>query len=115
VTASRTGDPPPLVALQQRVDGRLGAHALTRPRVAGALLCLGAVAPASLGRDARVLRTTGDVGVTTPPSIAAGTSALPAGVAVATAVHGTPDADWPGPAEWNLHLGGPLGTAVRRR
>ena len=112
-----------------------GAHALTPPRLAGALLCLGAVALAAVGRDARaaeplllvlvvlagvliavqqalngrVRRTTGDAGVATLVNFVVGTTALLVGVGLATAVRGLPDADWPGAAQWYLYLGGPIG------
>jgi bacterial/archaeal transporter family-2 protein len=112
-----------------------GAHLLTAPRIAGAVLCLVAVGLGALGRQAReadplllalvvgaglliavqqalngrVRRTTGDASVATLVNFVVGTTALLAGLAVAVLVRGTADGDWPGPDQWYLYLGGPIG------
>lgn len=112
-----------------------GSHLLTLPRLAGAALCLFAVALGSLGRDARdadplllvlvvgagflialqqafngrVRRTTGNAAVATLLNFVVGTVALTVGVLLATLVGGLPDGAWPGPDEWYLYLGGPMG------
>jgi transporter family-2 protein len=115
-----------------------GAHLLTAPRVAGALLCLVAVGLGSLGRDARdadvlllvlvvlagllialqqalngrVRRTTGDAAVATLLNFVVGTAALGLVVLLSAAVRGgLADGDWPGPDRWYLYLGGPIGAA----
>lgn len=113
-----------------------GAHLLTLPRVAGALLCLAAVGLGALGPDARaadpvllllvvaaglliavqqalngrVRRTTGSAAVATLLNFVVGTAALGLGVLLAAVVRGgLPDGDWPGADQWYLYLGGPLG------
>lgn len=113
-----------------------GAHLLTLPRIAGAVLCLAAVGLGSLGRDAReadalllvlvvtagfliavqqalngrVRSTTGNAAVATLLNFVVGTAALGVGVLVSAWLRGgLPDGDWPGPAQWYLYLGGPLG------
>jgi bacterial/archaeal transporter family-2 protein len=113
-----------------------GAHLLTLPRVAGAVLGLVAVALGSLGRDAReadalllvlvvaagflialqqalngrVRRTTGSAAVATLLNFVVGTAALGLGVLLAAGLRGgLPDGDWPGAAQWYLYLGGPIG------
>ena len=115
--------------------GPSGRHALTTPRVTGAALCLVAVAISVAGDGARaaspllillvvgagfliavqqalngqVRRTTGDAGVATLVNFAVGTLALGLGVLVHTAVAGQDVGQWPGPAQWYLYLGGPMG------
>lgn len=112
-----------------------GSHALSAPRVLGALLCLVAVGISVLGEGAReaspvlmllvvaagflisvqqalngqVRRTTGDAGVATLVNFVVGTAALGLGVLVSAAVSGLDVGDWPGPDQWYLYLGGPMG------
>lgn len=113
-----------------------GAHLLTVPRVAGAVLCLLAVGLGAAGGAAReadpvllvlvvaagfaiavqqalngrVRRTTGDAAVATLVNFVVGTAALALAVlAVLVLRGGLPDGDWPGPGQWYLYLGGPLG------
>ena len=112
-----------------------GRRPMTGPRAAGALLCLVAVVLASAGRGARdadplllllvvlaggliavqqalngrVRTTTGDAGVATLVNFVVGTTALLLGLAVHAAVSGLALQDWPGPGEWWLYLGGPIG------
>lgn len=112
-----------------------GSHLLTLPRLAGAALCVFAVALGSLGRDARdadpvlmvlvvgagflialqqalngrVRRATGNAAVATLLNFVVGTVALTVGVLVAALVRGLPDGGWPGPDQWYLYLGGPMG------
>lgn len=112
-----------------------GAHALTVPRVAGAALCLVAVAISVSGQTARnaspvlltlvvlaglliavqqalngrVRATTGDAGVATLVNFVLGTAVLGAGVAVNAATGGIAFGDWPGLDRWYLYLGGPIG------
>jgi transporter family-2 protein len=114
-----------------------GAHGLTVPRVAGALLCLVAVGVSVLGEGAReaaplllvlvvgagfaisiqqalngrVRRTTGDAGVATLVNFVVGTLALGLGVLVHTAFSGLEVRDWPGPEQWYLYAGGPMGAS----
>ena len=112
-----------------------GAHGLTAPRVAGAVLCLVAVGISVLGEGAReadplllllvvgagfaisvqqalngrVRRTTGDAGVATLVNFVVGSTALAVGVLVHAAVAGLDVGSWPGVGEWYLYLGGPMG------
>lgn len=112
-----------------------GAHGLTAPRIAGALLCLLAVAISVLGEGAReadplllllvvaagfaisvqqalngrVRRTTGDAGVATLVNFVVGSAALALGLLVSAALTGLEVGSWPGPGQWYLYLGGPLG------
>ena len=112
-----------------------GSHALTPPRVMGAALCLVAVGISVLGGGARaaspllvllvvvagfviavqqalngrVRVITGDAGVATLVNFVVGTVALALGVLVNVAVTGSDVGDWPGPDQWYLYLGGPLG------
>ena len=112
-----------------------GSHALTPPRVLGALLCLVAVGISVLGEGARsasplllvlvvaagflisvqpalngrVRDTTGDTGVATLLNFIVGTLALGLGLLLHTAVDGLDVGAWPGPDQWYLYLGGPMG------
>ena len=112
-----------------------GPRALSAPRLLGAGLCLVAVTLSVLGEGARaadplllllvvgaglmtavqqalngqVRRTTGDAGVATLLNFVIGTGALALGVLLASALGGLDVGDWPGPAQWYLYLGGPLG------
>lgn len=114
-----------------------GAHLLSPARVAGALLCLVAVALSSLGPDARdadpvllggvlltgllialqqalngrVRRATGDASVATLLNFFVGTVALVVGYLLAVAARGLPAGPWPGAPQWYLYLGGPIGAA----
>lgn len=114
-----------------------GAHLLTGPRVAGAVLCLVAVALASTARDARsasalllalvvlagflvavqqalngrVREATGDAGVATLVNFGVGTAALALAGALVALRYGLPPQRWPGPGQWYLYLGGPIGAA----
>ena len=114
-----------------------GSHALTPPRVLGATLCLVAVGISVLGEGARaaspllvllvvaagfliavqqalngrVRATTGDAGVATLVNFVVGTVALALGVLVNAAITGLDIGDWPGPDQWYLYLGGPLGAS----
>ena len=112
-----------------------GTRALTPPRVLGATLCLVAVGISGLGEGARaanpllvllivgagfltsvqqalngrVRAVTGDAGVATLVNFVVGTVALALGVLVHAAVAGLDVGDWPGPDQWYLYLGGPMG------
>ena len=111
-----------------------GSHPLATARVAGAALCLAAVALAAPGGagdadplllalvllaglviaagaalNGRTRATTGDAGVTTLLNFAVGLAALLVGLALHTAVVGLPSPDWPGPGSWWLYTGGVLG------
>lgn len=112
-----------------------GPRALTLPRMLGATLCLVAVVLTGLGGGARaasplllvlvvvagllislqqalngqVRRTTGDTGVATLVNFVVGTVALGVGLAVHAAVSGLDVVSWPGPDQWYLYLGGPMG------
>jgi len=114
-----------------------GSHALTPPRVLGAALCLVAVGISVSGEGARsasplllllvvvagvlialqqafngrIRATTGDAGVATLVNFVVGTTALLAGVVLGAVVSGFDVGDWPGPDQWYLYLGGPLGAA----
>ncbi|MCW2614335.1 MAG: hypothetical protein JWN08_1329 [Frankiales bacterium] len=114
-----------------------GSHALTAPRVLGAVLCLVAVGISVLGEGARaasplllllvvgagflvsvqqalngrVRDTTGDAGVATLVNFVVGTIALGAGVLVDVVLRDAAVGDWPGLDRWYLYLGGPLGAA----
>ncbi len=114
-----------------------GAHGLTGPRVAGALLCLAAVGISVLGDGAReasplllvlvvaagfaisvqqalngrVRRTTGDAGVATLVNFIVGTAALLIGVLAHAALTGLDVQDWPGWGQWYLYTGGPMGAS----
>ena len=114
-----------------------GAHGLTAPRLAGALLCLVAVGISVLGEGARqaaplllvlvvaagfaisvqqalngrVRGATGDAGVATLVNFVVGTVALVLGVLVHTAVAGADIGSWPGAAQWYLYSGGPMGAS----
>ncbi|MBK5305270.1 MAG: DMT family transporter [Frankiaceae bacterium] len=112
-----------------------GRHALSAPRVAGAVLCLLAVLISALGkgtRDAsplllalvvvagfliaaqqalngRVRRTTGDAGVATLVNFLVGTAALLAAYLLVGAAVGWHIRQWPDAWHWWLYTGGPLG------
>lgn len=117
--------------------GPSGGHALTVPRVAGAVLCLLAVGISVLGEGARsadplllvlvvaagfaiavqqalngrVRATTGDAGVATLVNFVVGTVALGLGLLASAAVTGLEVGGWPGPGQWWLYTGGPMGAA----
>jgi transporter family-2 protein len=109
---------------------------VTGPRLAGAALCLFAVAlavPGSAGAadpgllalvgvsgllisvgaalNGRVRTTTGDAAVTTLVNFAVGLLALLLGLAAAAVLRGLPAPDWPGPGAWPLYTGGAMGAA----
>lgn len=112
-----------------------GRHAVTAPRLAGAVLCLLAVGLSTLGAGVRDVRplllvlvvlagllisvqqalngrvraTTGDAGVATFVNFVVGTTALALGLAASAVLSGLSVSDWPGPDQWYLYLGGPLG------
>ena len=112
-----------------------GQHALSLPRVGGAVLCLVAVLVSVLGKGAgeaspvlltlvvaagflisiqqalngRVRRQTGDAGVATLVNFVVGLTALVAAYLLVGAVAGWDVEAWPGPGEWWLYVGGPLG------
>jgi transporter family-2 protein len=114
-----------------------GQHAVTGPRLAGAALCLVAVALGASGRAARdadpwllvlvvgaglliavqqalngwVRRATGDAGVATLVNFVVGTTALALAVGVVAVLRGFPPANWPGPEHAYLYLGGPIGAS----
>lgn len=114
-----------------------GSHRLTAPRVLGAALCLVAVGISVLGDEARaaspvllllvviaglliavqqafngqVRRTTGHASVATLVNFVVGLTALVLGLALHAALGGLQVASWPGPDEWWLYLGGPMGAA----
>lgn len=114
-----------------------GARPLTAPRIAGAVLCLVAVAVAVSGETARaaspllillvvlagfliatqqalngrVRSTTGDAGVATLLNFVVGTLALLAGLLLSALVGGLDVGPWPAPAQWYLYTGGPMGAA----
>lgn len=125
------------LAVDRAGIGPGGSHLLTAPRVAGAVLSLVAVGIGVLGRDARqvdplllvavvgaglliavqqalngrVRATTGDASVATLVNFVVGTAVLLAALGVAVAVRGPAAGDWPGPAQWYLYLGGPIGAS----
>jgi len=114
-----------------------GRHALTAPRVGGALLCLLAVAVSVQGGglhaaaplllvlvvvaggatalqqalNGRVRAHTRDASVATLVNFLIGTTALVLALAVQSALSGLHPLAWPGPDQWYLYLGGPLGAA----
>jgi transporter family-2 protein len=114
-----------------------GSHALTAPRVLGAVVCLVAVGISVMGEGARsaspvllllvviagfliavqqafngqVRRTTGDAAVATFVNFVVGLAALAVGLAVNAATGGLDVASWPGADQWWLYLGGPMGAA----
>jgi transporter family-2 protein len=114
-----------------------GARPVTGPRLAGAALCMVAVVIAGFGKgvedvrplllvlvvvagvlisvqqalNGRVRVTTGDAGVATLLNFVVGTTALLVGLAVHAAVSGLDLQHWPGPGEWYLYLGGPIGAS----
>ena len=112
-----------------------GPHALTLPRVGGALLCMVAVVVSVAGKGAgdatpalliavvvagfliatqqalngRVRRVTGDAGVATLVNFLVGTTALLVAYALVGAVAGWQVDAWPGAGDWWMYLGGPIG------
>ena len=114
-----------------------GSRPLTVYRVLGAALCLVAVAVSVLGDAARAAsplllvvvvltgfavvaqqalngrmrETTGQAAVATLVNFVVGTTALTAGFLVHTALVGAGDGAFPGPDQWYLYLGGPMGAA----
>ena len=61
--------------------------------------------------NGRVRATTGDAGVATLVNFVVGTAALVLGLALHVALSGLEVQDWPGPGQWWLYLGGPMGAA----
>jgi len=59
--------------------------------------------------NGRVRDTTGDTGVATLLNFIVGTLALGLGLLLHTAVDGLDVGAWPGPDQWYLYLGGPMG------
>ncbi len=114
-----------------------GARPLTLPRLAGAALCLVAVAVSAAGEGARaasplllllvvvagfviatqqalngrVRAVTGDAGVATLVNFLVGTAALGLGLVLSAAVSSLDVGRWPGAGDWYLYLGGPMGAA----
>ena len=114
-----------------------GPRPLTAPRLLGASLCLVAVLVAGLGRsggtvspllivavvvagglvavqqalNGRVRLATGDAGVATLVSFVVGSAALLVGLAVHVLVSGLSIDSWPGPDQWYLYAGGPVGAS----
>jgi transporter family-2 protein len=114
-----------------------GPHALSAPRVGGAVLCLVAVVVSVLGKGAgdaspllltvvvaagflisaqqafngRIRRHTGDAGVATLVNFLAGTTALVLAYLLVGAVAGWHVDGWPGADRWWLYTGGPLGAS----
>lgn len=110
-------------------------HALTAPRLLGAVLGLVAVGISGLSQGARaaspvllllvvvagllvavqqafngqVRRATGDAAVATLVNFVVGFLALLLGLALHAATGGLQVGTWPGPDEWWLYLGGPMG------
>ena len=112
-----------------------GPRSLSAPRLLGAGLCLLAVGLSILGDGARaasplllllvvaaglmiavqqalngqVKRTTGDAGVATLVNFVIGTAALALGALLSAAFGRLDVSSWPGPEQWYLYLGGPMG------
>ncbi|GAC1445085.1 MAG: hypothetical protein NVSMB55_24070 [Mycobacteriales bacterium] len=112
-----------------------GRHALTAPRVGGALLCLVAVLISALGKgtrgasplllvlvvlagfliagqqalNGRIRNETGDAGVATLVNFLVGTAALLVALLLVDLVAGSPAHHWPSVGRWWLYTGGPLG------
>lgn len=112
-----------------------GSHALTAPRMGGAVLCLAAVCISVVGRGAgdaspvllavvvvagfsismqqalngRVRRHTGDAGVATLVNFLVGAAVLVLAYGTVGAVSGWDVDRWPGWSDWWLYTGGPLG------
>ena len=114
-----------------------GTRPVSAPRLAGAALCLVAVAVSAAGEGARaaspvllvlvvvagfaiatqqalngrVRAITGDAGVATLVNFVVGTTALGLGLAVSAAFGSLDVGRWPGAGDWYLYLGGPMGAA----
>lgn len=114
-----------------------GPRPASAPRVAGAALCVLAVALAASGRGARdadpvllalvvaagflisvqpavngrLRAAVGSASVATLVNFAVGTAGLLVAVAVQAALSGLPDGDWPGLPRALLYTGGPMGAA----
>jgi transporter family-2 protein len=114
-----------------------GAHALSVPRVGGAALCLVAVLVSVAGKGAgdgspallvavvaagfliatqqalngRVRRQTGDAGVATLVNFLVGTTALVLAYLLVGVVAGWQVDAWPGPRDWWMYTGGPIGAS----
>jgi transporter family-2 protein len=114
-----------------------GAHPLTRPRLAGAALCLVAVLVSALGSgtrhaspmllalvlaagflvaaqqavNGRVRAATGDGAVATLVNFLLGTAALLGAYGLLAVIAGRHVQHWPGLTQWWLYLGGPVGAA----
>lgn len=112
-----------------------GRHALSRPRVAGALICMVAVLVSALGKGAgdasplllavvvaagfliaaqqalngRIRRTTGDAGVATLVNFLVGTAALTVAYLLVGMFDGWQVRHWPDAGQWWLYTGGPMG------
>ena len=114
-----------------------GRLPLTVPRVAGALLCLGAVGISVQGAGARaaaplllvlvvaagaatalqqalngrVRAATRDASVATLVNFLVGAAALVLALGISVALSGLDPPAWPGAASWYLYAGGPIGAA----
>lgn len=112
-----------------------GQVPVTAPRLAGAALCLAAVAVSTAGRgvgdadpvllvavvlagclvaaqqavNGQVRKATGDAGIATLVNFLVGTVAVLAAVAVVATLSGLDVGGWPGPDRWYLYTGGPIG------
>ena len=112
-----------------------GRRQVTWPRVTGAALCLAAVLISTLGKptkeatpallalvvaagfliaaqqalNGRVRGVTGDAGVATLVNFLVGTAALVTAYLLVRELSGWRIGHWPGPGQWWLYLGGPLG------
>lgn len=98
-----------LVAVAVSVSGE-GARA-ARPLLLVAVVLAGGLVSLQQALNGRVRTRTDDVGVATLVNFAVGTGALAVGYALQALVRGVDVADWPGPDQWELYLGGPIGVA----